>query len=99
MDVDVYDLDGIEGFGQIDQTLRRLVESVSGTIPGSRSFGLMGSSVNLTPEEARNVFARELDEKVDEFLPEIVIENVELTGTDEGAMKLSIYVGAKEGTG
>lgn len=98
MDVDVINLDGIEDFTHIDATLRRLVESVAGTIPGSRAFGLQNGSVNLTPEEARNEFAMELDEKVEEFLPEIVIENVDLQDAGEGAVSLSIYVGAKEET-
>ena len=98
MDVEIINLDWIENFTRIDATLRRLMESVAGTIPGSRSFGLQNGSVNLTPEEARNTFAMELDEKVEEFLPENVIEDIELTGMDDGTMKLSIYVGAKEET-
>ena len=96
MDVDIINLDGAEDFERIDATLRRLIGSVAGTIPGSRSFGLENGAVNLTPEEARNEFAMELDEKVEEYLPEIAIENIEVEAASEGSINLRVYVATNE---
>ncbi len=96
MDIEIVNEDELNDFARIDSILRRLIGSVEGTIPGSRSFGLINGAVNLTPEEARNTFAEELDEKASEYLPEIVIDNIEIRSAENGVMALIIYVGANE---
>lgn len=96
MDIEIYNPDGLDDFDRIDSTLRFLIASIEGTIPGSRGFGLTGNTTDFAPEEARNELLMELDEKVDEFLPEIVIEDAEFVDAGEGSVLLTIAVGANE---
>ena len=83
---------------RIDGELKALILTSTGTIPGSRNFGLTGEYLSRPPNEAVNVLAMELEEKVEEFIPEIEIVNVEGAITEPfGEMKLKIYVeGAEE---
>ena len=96
MEIEVINLDEADGFERIDSMLRSLITTISGTIPGSRSFGLEGGAVNLLPEDARNTFLMELDEKAEEFIPEVSIEEVEFEDAGDGAILLRIYVATNE---
>lgn len=81
---------------RIDEELKALILSPEGTIPGSRNFGLAGEFLSRPPNEAVNILAMELEEKVEAFIPEITIANVEGNfGKDIDGMKMTIYV---EGT-
>ena len=96
MEIEIIDLDEMGGFERIDALLRSLITTIAGTIPGSRSFGLEGGALNLMPEEARNTFLMELDEKVEEFIPEITLEDVEFEDVGDGTILLRISVGENE---
>ena len=96
MEIEIYNLDGITDFDRIDSTLRFLIASIEGTIPGSRGFGLSGNTTDYAPEDARNELLMELDEKVEEYLPEITIEDAELVDAGEGEVLLRLSVAANE---
>ena len=96
MEIEIYNLDGITDFDLIDSTLRFLIASIEGTIPGSRGFGLSGNTADYAPEDARNELLMELDEKVEEYLPEITIEDAEFVDTGEGEVLLRLSVAADE---
>ena len=96
MEIEVINLDEADGFERIDSLLRSLISTMAGTIPGSRSFGLEGGAINLLPEEARNTFLMELDEKVEQFIPEVSIEEVEFEDAGDGSILLRIYVATNE---
>ncbi|MCU6685659.1 hypothetical protein OCV99_03645 [Dorea acetigenes] len=68
--------------GRIDTELKSLILTTEGTIPGSRGFGLAGEFLSMIPNEAANVLAIELEEKVETYIPEITIANVENCSTD-----------------
>ena len=91
-EIELVTVDGLTDFERIDSELRSLIVSIEATLPGSRGFGLSGSSTDLRPEEARNVFYSELDEKVARYIPEIAIEDVELEISDKGELVLRIFV-------
>ena len=91
-EIQIVNVDGLSDFERIDSNLRALIVSLEGTIPGSRGFGLSGISTDLRPEEARNIFYSELDDKVERFIPEIRIEDVELEFSEEGGIGLRIFV-------
>ena len=76
--------------------LTALIESIEGTIPGSRGFGLSGAMTDLPPEEAMNELYAELDEKVEDYLPDITISNIELIDASDGRADLRIYVEENE---
>ena len=96
MEIEIYNLDNLSDFDRIDSTLRFLIASIEGTIPGSRGFGLSGNTADYAPEDARNELLMELDAKVEEYLPEITIEDAELVDTGEGEVLLRLSVAANE---
>ena len=96
MEIEIYNLDNLTDFDRIDSTLRFLIASIEGTIPGSRGFGLSGHTADYAPEDARNELLMELDEKVEEYLPEITIEDAELVDAGEGEVLLRLSVAANE---
>mgnify|MGYP007070201451 CR=1 FL=1 len=96
MDIEIYDLDGMEDFERIDSTLRFLIASIAGTIPGSRGFGLSGDTADFAPEDARNELLMELDMKVDQYLPEIAIEDAQIVEAEGGGTLLKLSVAANE---
>ena len=96
MGIEIIDLDGTEDFEKTDSILRSLIASMAGTIPGSRGFGLSGSAADLMPEDARNEFLMELDEKVEEFLPEITIEDSEIVDAGGGELLLRLSIAENE---
>lgn len=78
---------------RIDAELKALLLSNETTIPGSRAFGLTGEFLSRPRDEAVNLLAIELEEKVEEFIPEITIANVEDNSRDVfGGMSITIYV-------
>ena len=78
--------------------LKALILSTEGTIPGSRNFGLAGEFLTRPPLEAVNLLAMELEEKVEEYIPEITIANVELHPIKAlGSMGVTIYVERRDG--
>ena len=82
---------------RIDEELKALILSPEGTIPGSRNFGLAGEFLSRPPNEAVNIFAMELEEKVETFIPEITIANVEGNfRKDVDGMRMTIYVEGAE---
>lgn len=85
-------MDGMSDFERIDHNLRALIVSIEETIPGSRGFGLDIGVFDLMPMEARNAFSAELDEKVEQFMPEIRIADVSFDFGMDGTMSLEIYV-------
>ena len=76
--IQTVNMDGMSDFERIDQNLRTLIVTLEQTLPGSRGFGLSIEITDLMPEQARNDFAAALDEKVDEFIPEIRIADIEM---------------------
>jgi len=94
-EIQLVNIDGLSDFERIDNELKALIVSIEGTIPGSRGFGLRGESVDLRPAEARNTFYRELDDKVEQYIPEVRIADVDLTESGS-TMIMKIYVGKSD---
>lgn len=96
MDISIINTDGLEDFEKTDSVLRSLIAAIGGTIPGARGFGLSGNAADFMPEAARNEFLMELDEKVEEYLPEIVIEDAAFEDVGEGRTVLRLSVAENE---
>ena len=90
--IQTVDMDGMSDFERIDQNLRTLIVTLEQTLPGSRGFGLSIEITDLMPEQARNDFAAALDEKVEEFIPEIRIADIEMDVGADGSITMQIYV-------
>ena len=66
-----------QGIERIDSQIKALILSMVGTIPGSRGFGLEREFISRPPQEALNLLAIELEEKLEEYIPEVTVANVE----------------------
>ena len=53
-----------QGIERIDSQIKALILSMVGTIPGSRGFGLEREFISRPPQEALNLLAIELEEKL-----------------------------------
>lgn len=62
-----------------------------GTIPGSRGFGLESSFQDLR-RRALNLLAIELEEKLEEYIPEVTVANVEGKVNGDGSIEPTIYI-------
>jgi len=78
--------------------LETLIHSVEQTIPGSRGFGLPQDYLDLPLTEAENMFAAELQDKVEQYIPEISISEVaaEVDGLS-GKMELTVKIERRQG--
>lgn len=79
---------------RINHDLQNLITYIFGTLPGSRSFGMTLSVVDQPSVDASiNDFAAELDEKVEQYIPEIVIGDIDAEFDDYGALvSLKVYI-------
>ena len=96
MEIEIIEAEEMDDITRVDGILRSLIASMEGTIPGSRGFGLSGGAADLMPEDARNTFLMELDEKVEEFLPEVAIEDSEIVETGSGELVLRLSIAPAE---
>lgn len=90
--IQTINMDEMTDFERIDSNLRTLIATLEHTIPGSRGFGISIEITDLMPEQARNDFAAILDEKVEEFIPEIRIADIEMDVGYDGSVTMQIYV-------
>lgn len=90
--VKIISTDDLPEIKRIDAQLKALILSIAGTIPGSRGFGLEREFMSRPPHEALNLLAIELEEKVEQYIPEITIANIEGTVYADGSIEPTIYV-------
>lgn len=90
--IEIVPVDNVTDLERVNEQIKNLILSYEGTIPGSRGFGLPGDFMDLPPAEALNVFAIELEEKCDEYIPTIDITDVtgEVTMDGLGDLQVSI---------
>ena len=90
--IEVMNMDEMSDFDRINSNLKALVLSREGTIPGSRGFGLSEDFLNAPPLDAASDIAAELDEKCEDYIPEITIDKVEIDVVSGGTTRLGIYI-------
>lgn len=90
--IKIVSMDGMRDIDRIDTQLRALILSAEGMIPGSRGFGLEREFLSRQPHEALNILGIELEEKVEEFIPEITITGVDGDMRENGSIDVTIYV-------
>ena len=77
-----------QGIERIDSQIKALILS----IPGSRGFGLEREFISRPPQEALNLLAIELEEKLEEYIPEVTVANVEGKVNGDGSIEPTIYI-------
>ena len=81
-----------QGIERIDSQIKALILPMVGTIPGSRGFGLEREFTSRPPQEALNLLAIELEEKLEEYIPEVTVANVEGKVNGDGSIEPTIYI-------
>jgi len=95
--IESVNLDDMSDFDRINENLKNLILSTEGTIPGSRGFGLSPEIVDLNPLDAKNILYASLDEKVETYIPEILIEDVDIEKDENSeTYNLKVYTGENE---
>ena len=79
-----------QGIERIDSQIKALILSMVGTIPGSRGFGLEREFISRPPQEALNLLA--IEEKLEEYIPEVTVANVERNVNGDGSIEPTIYI-------
>lgn len=93
---------GDEDLEEYNEQLQCLIASTEGTLPGSRGFGISPDVLDGTPGETLNKFAMSLQEKVEQFIPEIEVLNVsgqmsDLESTpDASSLNIKIHIGRRD---
>lgn len=95
--IKMVNLDGISDFERIDSELRTLIVTMVGSLPGSRGFGLSAVFLSDLPMDAVSAFAEELDEKCEEFIPEISVSGVDFDAGMDGSISVKIFVERRDG--
>lgn len=95
--IKMVNLDRISDFERIDSELRTLIVTMAGSLPGSRGFGLSEAFLSELPVRAISAFAEELDEKCEEFIPDISISGVDFDVGEGGRVSVQIFVERRDG--
>lgn len=74
------------------ESLEVLISTPEGTVPLDRNFGLDQSFLSLPPETAKTLFAQELIEKAEIYIPEISVTEIESQVDNEGNIQPIITV-------
>lgn len=74
------------------ESLEVLISTPEGTAPLDRNFGLNQSFLSLPPDTAKTLFAQELITKVEMYIPEIGITEIDITVDSDGILRPVITV-------
>ena len=93
---------GDEDLEEYNEQLQCLIASTERTLPGSRGFGISPDVLDGPPGETLNRLAMSLQEKVEQFIPEIEVLNVsgqtnDIENTpDDSSLTAKIYIGRRD---
>jgi hypothetical protein len=83
-----------ENASELEQKLRELeflFGTEAGTCVGDRDFGIDNSFIGYPMDVAENLFVVEAEEKVEKYVPDMKIDNIEFSYTDDGQMIPEIF--------
>lgn len=95
--IQIRSTEGLPEIEGIDAQLKALILTPEGAIPGSRGFGLTRDFLDRPFNEAPNLLGIELEEKVEEYIPEITIANVQGETDINGLLGVTIDVERRDG--
>ena len=82
---------------RVNAQLKALILTRERTIPGSRGFGLSGDHLDAPCYEVASAFGVELEEKVDVYIPEIDIAEVQVDADIDGTVDARVAVRWRDG--
>lgn len=86
-----------KGNTDLENRLKRLISTPKGTMPLDRNYGVDFSEfIDLPIEIAKNTFAVAVIEAVNEYEPEVEIENIEFLSSDNESGKINTVITISE---
>lgn len=95
--IEIVPVGGEAPIERVNAQLKALILTRERTIPGSRGFGLAGDYLDAPCYEVASAFGVELEEKVDEYIPEIDIAEVQVDADIDGAVDARVAVRWRDG--
>lgn len=78
---------------RIDEQVRNIVASIKRTWPGTRAFGMDGDATDSRLPASIGIFAVELQDAVDDWIPNLSIQSVKQSYDTNGLAMYEIQVG------
>ena len=85
----------IDEVGRINDTIEAMLITRELSIPGSRGFGLSHGFIDMPVPDAINMITVELMDKMDEYMPEVELQDIKGESDIYGNVVLDIYVGRR----
>jgi len=96
--VRVYLEDDGDGLKRYDGQVRQILLHPALSLPGNRGLGLGREFLSNGPEEAASTLAAELEEQLEEYVPELSLEEAKLedaSGAQDGRYMLELSFAAR----
>jgi hypothetical protein len=87
----IYDYSGDDA-EDIARCLQNLYQTLEGTCPLDRSFGLSQDILGATTDAAQNDLAVEIIEKTEKYEPRVSVREVNFTANDEGMIQAEVIL-------
>lgn len=71
---------------ELDRKIKLLLTTPVGTMPLDREFGTDWSFLDMPSEMAKSLFAAEAAGKIQTFIPEVRVDAVEWTASEDGTL-------------
>lgn len=75
-----------DALAELDRKITLLLTTPVGTMPLDREFGTDWSFLDMPSEMAKSLFAAETAEKIQTFIPEVRVDAVEWTVSEDGTL-------------
>ncbi len=85
----------IDEVDRINDTIEAMLITRELSIPGSRGFGLSQDFIDMPVPDAINMITVELMDKMDEYMPEVELQDIKGESDIYGNVVLDIYVGRR----
>lgn len=78
------------------EQISTLCSTIAGTIPLDRDFGIDSACLSKPPDVATALLSVEIMEKVEKYIPQLIVNSVEFSSVDDGTLTPIIKVGYNE---
>lgn len=75
-----------DALAELNRKIMLLLTTPVGTMPLDREFGTDWSFLDMPSEAAKSLFAAEVAEKIETFIPEVRVEEVQWTASEDGTL-------------
>lgn len=75
-----------DALAELNRRITLLLTTPVGTMPLDREFGTDWTFLDMPSEAAKSLFAAEVAEKIQTFIPEVRVDEVQWTVSEDGAL-------------